>query len=101
MLFSAAALGFFLPEIHGAEIPADAVEITDAEHADLMAGQAAGQIIAAGPDGRPILIDPPPAAPAAPKLAPTPAQLRAALAALGLQDDQIDGIFAAAASISA
>jgi hypothetical protein len=47
--------GFYNSEIHGANIPFDAVEITAAEHADLMAGQSAGRIIIADNNGRPIL----------------------------------------------
>lgn len=57
--FTASPLAFYAPEIHGSEIPAVAVEISDEEHAALLEGQAAGQIIAAGPDGRPMLQDRP------------------------------------------
>jgi type I restriction enzyme M protein len=39
--------------------PADAAAITDAQHAALMAGQAQGKRIVAGPSG-PVLQDPPP-----------------------------------------
>jgi hypothetical protein len=41
------------------KIPADAVEISDAEHAALLAGQSAGKCITADADGRPVLTDPP------------------------------------------
>lgn len=41
-------------------IPADAVEITDDEHAALLAGQAAGKRMVRGSDGQPTLADPPP-----------------------------------------
>jgi hypothetical protein len=61
MLYSPSTAGFYHPKIHGAGIPADAVEITDARHAELIAGQADGRIIVAGPDGAPVLVDPPPA----------------------------------------
>lgn len=59
LFFSPGALGFFDDALH-ASIPADVVEITEVEHATLLNGQAAGQIIETGPDGRPVLVDPPP-----------------------------------------
>ncbi|MFJ7107785.1 phage tail protein [Pseudomonas sp. NPDC098740] len=40
-------------------IPQDAVEITSANHAELLAGQSEGKVIAWGDDGYPVLIDPP------------------------------------------
>jgi hypothetical protein len=40
-------------------IPEDAVEITAAYHAELLAGQSAGQVITWGEDGYPVLMDPP------------------------------------------
>lgn len=40
--------------------PEDAIELTAEEHATLRAGLDAGKRIAPGPDGRPILVDPPP-----------------------------------------
>jgi hypothetical protein len=52
--------GFYSIEIHGDNIPSDAVEITTEEHAALLAGQSAGQIIVADADGKPVLQDPPP-----------------------------------------
>lgn len=45
-------------------MPPDVVSITDAAHAALLDGQAAGQVIAADADGRPVLADAPVAAPA-------------------------------------
>lgn len=57
--FTASPLAFYAPEIHGAAIPAGAVEISDEEHAALIEGQAAGRIIAAGSDGRPVLLERP------------------------------------------
>ncbi len=59
MLYASSTGGFYLRAIHGEAIPADAVEITAEEHVALLAGQAAGQIITAGPAGRPILTNPP------------------------------------------
>lgn len=59
MLFSAQTKGFYLTELHGDAVPADAVEITEEEHAALLAAQAAGQMITAGTDGRPVAQDRP------------------------------------------
>lgn len=59
MFYSAQTAGFYDPAIHGANIPTDAVEITAEEHAALLAGQSAGKMIDVGPDGAPVLIDPP------------------------------------------
>ncbi|WP_295537406.1 hypothetical protein [uncultured Pseudacidovorax sp.] len=55
MFYSPSTGGFYLPEIHGAGIPGDAVEISAEQHADLLAGQAAGLCIVAQPDGSPAL----------------------------------------------
>ncbi len=60
MFYSASTNGFYTPEIHGDNIPADAVEITEAEHAALLEGQSKGKVIVADESGRPILQDPPP-----------------------------------------
>lgn len=63
MYYSASTKGFYAREIHGDNMPADVVEITTEEHLDLLAGQAAGKIIEADNDGRPVLVDPPPPTP--------------------------------------
>lgn len=60
MFFSKSTCGFYARDIHGANIPADAVEITTDEHAALLAGQSAGKIISADASGAPVLQDPPP-----------------------------------------
>lgn len=60
MFYSASNNGFYTREIHGDNIPADAVEITEAEHAALLEGQSMGKVIVADESGRPILQDPPP-----------------------------------------
>lgn len=65
MFFSASTGGFYATEIHGANMPADVVEITAEKHAALINGQADGKVISADADGRPVLQDPP---------APTPEQ---------------------------
>lgn len=68
MYYSKSTGGFYSVEIHGENIPADAVEITAEEHAALLAGQSIGKRIVADLDGRPMLADPPP---------PTPEQVKA------------------------
>jgi hypothetical protein len=73
--------GFYLRAIHGAAVPADAIEITDERHADLMAGQAAGQRIVAAADGHPVLAAYAEAAPAVPR---TITRLQARLTCLDL-----------------
>ena len=60
MFYSKSTGGFYTPEIHGSAIPADAVEITQEQHAALLDGQSQGQRIVADANGRPVLADPPP-----------------------------------------
>lgn len=60
MFYSKQTGGFYKSEIHGGNIPADAVEITDAEHASLLAGQSQGKPIKAATNGRPFNEEPPP-----------------------------------------
>lgn len=72
MFYSARTGGFYLPEIHGNNMPSDAVEITAEQHQALLQGQAQGKIIAANDNGEPVLKDPP---------APSQAQIIAALTA--------------------
>ena len=60
MFYSASTNGFYTTEIHGDNIPGDAVEITETEHAALLEGQSQGKVIVADENGRPILQDPPP-----------------------------------------
>lgn len=68
MFYSKSTGGFYDAAIHGAAIPADAVEITPEQHAALLQGQSEGKVIAADQNGYPILQDPP---------QPTPEQLAA------------------------
>ena len=63
MFYSKLAGGFYSREIHGENMPEDVVEITAEQHAALLAGQAAGKVIAAGKGGKPVLQDPPAPAP--------------------------------------
>lgn len=58
MYFSKDTGGFYDRTIHSV-IPANAVEITNELHAQLLEGQAKGRVISAGEDGYPLLIDPP------------------------------------------
>lgn len=58
-LFSPSTNGFYVTEIHGQNIPGDVVEVSEERHTELFNGQSAGKRIAAGPDGYPVLIDPP------------------------------------------
>lgn len=60
MLYSKTTGGFYSSEIHGDNIPADAVEITKAEHTALLAGQAEGKRIVPDAGGVPVLQEPPP-----------------------------------------
>ncbi|RVT95264.1 phage tail protein [Rhodovarius crocodyli] len=58
VFWSATARGFFLAGTQ----PSDAVAVTPEQHRQLLAGQAAGQEIAANEDGAPVLRDPVPPA---------------------------------------
>lgn len=58
--WSATTKGFYNSDIHGTNIPSDSVEITDELRLSLIEGQYANnKRIVAGPDGQPILVDPP------------------------------------------
>ncbi|MDP1655725.1 MAG: hypothetical protein Q8L96_06480 [Hylemonella sp.] len=72
MKYSASTGGFYDTEIHGNNIPTDAVGITIEQHATLLAGQSEGKSITADQSGFPVLIDPAP---------PTAAQIEAAFTA--------------------
>lgn len=55
--FSKSTNGFYLKEVHGDNIPADAVEITHEQHSELLVGQVNGKKISADNGGYPILVD--------------------------------------------
>lgn len=74
MKYSKSTGGFYDTAIHGNNIPADAVEITREDHAELLAGQSDGRLIQADTKGRPVLVDLPP-----PTLAEAQASARAAI----------------------
>ena len=63
MFYSKTTGGFYVREIHGDNIPADAVEITTEEHQALLEGQSQGKLIQADANGLPVLVDPPPPTP--------------------------------------
>lgn len=56
-LYSPTTRGFYSEAIHGEHVPSDVVMVSDAEHAELMAAQAAGKVIHAGLDGVPVAAD--------------------------------------------
>lgn len=60
MFYSETTGGFYASEIHGDNIPADAVEISAEQHAALIEGQSQGKRIVADEAGHPVLADPPP-----------------------------------------
>lgn len=60
MFYAKSTGGFYDPDIHGEQIPKDAVEITDQEYTALIEGQSSGKIIIADESGKPILADVPP-----------------------------------------
>lgn len=60
LYFSPGAVAFFDEELHDT-MPADVVAITANRHRQLMAEQATGRIIVAGPDSQPRTIPPAPA----------------------------------------
>ena len=59
MFYSKSTGGFYDREIHGRNIPADAVKISVEDHKVLMCGQSNGKVITSNSDGFPILVDPP------------------------------------------
>lgn len=60
MLYSPTTGGFYTPEIHGDNIPVDAIKLTDPEYRALLDGQAQGKPIKANANGRPYNEEPPP-----------------------------------------
>lgn len=69
MYYAKSTGGFYSIEINGANIPADAVPITEAQHADLLIGQSQGKQIVGDASGNPILQTPLPPDPAIEKQA--------------------------------
>lgn len=57
--YAASTKGFYQDDLHSPEkIPADAVEIGEAEFTDLMDGQATGTKVIGNDEGFPVLLDP-------------------------------------------
>ena len=59
MFYSKTTGGFYIKEIHGTNIPNDAVTISAELHASLLEGQAQGKNIVGDDDGFPVLVDSP------------------------------------------
>jgi len=59
MFYSKSTGGFYSAEIHGSNIPTDAVEITIEQHFELLQGQSNGKVISADINGNPVLTDAP------------------------------------------
>lgn len=59
MFYAQSSGGFYTQEFHGDRIPPDAVKLTDAQYAELIAGQRTGKQISIDADGHPVLIEPP------------------------------------------
>jgi hypothetical protein len=59
MFYDFDTAGFYDPRIN-TEIPMGAIEITPAEHAELLGGASLGKVIVKDHDGRPALSNPPP-----------------------------------------
>ncbi|MEA9415963.1 DUF4376 domain-containing protein [Aeromonas caviae] len=58
MYYSKTTRGFYVAEIHGNNIPDDAVEITAKEHTALLQSQSKGKQIVADDSGHPLVLDP-------------------------------------------
>jgi len=58
--YSPSTLGFYDVDVHGNNIPNDAIEISDEHYAVLLAGQSAGNTIAVDSEGHIILQEPAP-----------------------------------------
>lgn len=92
-LYSPSTGGFYLPEIHGNNIPSDALQISEEVHAELLEGNSRGQNIVPGADGQPKLVSP--EAPSSVPASVTMRQARLALLhaeKLGMVDLAIAGL---------
>lgn len=58
-MFTSKTTGSFYDASINTSMPADVVEISADLHAELLAGQSEGKVIAWGDDGYPVLVDPP------------------------------------------
>lgn len=58
MFYSKSTRGFYTEEIHGTNIPSDAVAITPEQHQALLEGQSSGKELSSDKHGHPILVEP-------------------------------------------
>ena len=89
MKYAPSTGAFYVPEIHGTSIPADAVDINPQQHEALLTAQAAGKRIVPDANGYPVAQDPPPPTAdqiAAARVAAVQAHMDAAAAARGYDD---------------
>ena len=89
MKYAPSTGAFYVPEIHGTSIPADAVDITPQQHEALLTAQAAGKRIVPDANGYPVAQNPPPPTAdqiAAARVAAVQAHMDAAAAARGYDD---------------
>lgn len=59
LFYSGEKNAFFHAALHAGAMPADAVKISGARHAQLLAAQSSGKLIAADRRGRPVAVNPP------------------------------------------
>lgn len=59
MFYSKSTGGFYAREIHGENIPGDAVELSDEMYSTLLDAQISGKVIQPGEDGFPVAVDAP------------------------------------------
>ena len=83
MYYSKSTNGFYTRDIHGGNIPSDAVEITSDAHRALLEGQSTGMVIVSDADGFPALANAPIVQPQPPSVV-SMRQARLALHAAGL-----------------
>lgn len=57
MFYSKSTNGFYSPEIHGSNIPDDAVELSDAEYKSLLTDQSNGKVIKSDKNGFPMAVE--------------------------------------------
>lgn len=57
--WSASSNGFYNDDVHGTNIPADCVEITEEQWLELLNGQVNNKVITSDSNGHPVLVDPP------------------------------------------
>lgn len=60
MLYSATTKGFYRRDVHGKNIPGDAVDVADAHYKKLFEGQSQGKLIVPDSKGNPVLASHPP-----------------------------------------